>query len=227
MALHDISEVLDRPALARLVRIAQAANKGPDPHLGRHGAPGPLSRTRDGRQGEHMDSDRPGRVLAELRVLPGRRTSVAGKIRARKWSSCSTGSPRRCPRTARSCRARRRPGARPHARGLRAAAAGHQGELPPSPPAAAALPRRTAGRAATWSRSPRARPGSRRSGRASLADELPIAAPLRAGVPRQLPRRRSGARWRWSASRSAPGSAACSPRPAAATSPPRATRSRW
>ena len=58
---------------------------------------------------------------------------------------------------------------------FRAPAAGHQAQLPPAVPAARAVPRRSRSKPATWSPSPRARPASRRSGRASWPTSCAIA----------------------------------------------------
>ena len=111
-------------------------------------------------------------------------------------------------------------------RGLRPRAADDQGGLPRPVPAAGALPRRSAGRM--------------RHGRGLVrlvrpADGLAAVRARRALVDGPASSRSSttasaptsAAPWRWSASRSATGSAACTRPHAAGTWPRRATRSRW
>ena len=111
--------------------------------------------------------------------------------------------------------------------GLRAPAAHHQGELPPALPAAERVPRRPARRLRHDRGLVRLDRASRRSGRASSPTSWRSRRASSRSFARQLRRPTSARRSRWSASRSAPGSAACSRPAAAGTSRRRATRSRW
>ena len=97
------------------------------------------------------------------------------------------------------------------AAGLRQAAAAQQGQLCAALPAAKRWSRAAIWRRAISSPCRRARPASRPSGRAACVDEFPIAVRFEQVFRDSFARRSSARRWRWCASRWAPGSAACTP----------------
>ena len=123
-------------------------------------------------------------------------------------------------------RARDRSDLGAHARGLRAAAADDQGQLPPAPSAARAVP----GRAARRLRHDRGVVGLDRHARPSGRARSSTSCTSPGGSSRSSATgsaRTAAARSRSCASRWAPGWADCSPPPACGTWRPRATRSPW